>query len=60
MTAWVAPSNVNVMHVRGGWGLGIKKEFRTVEELTDFCNRFAWTMEPELGDRAVLWEERKI
>lgn len=55
---YIAPSNVNSFHIRGGWHIGMSVEFTSIEEMEETVNSFAfYNCVPELGMRVRFWTE---
>jgi len=55
---YIAPSNVNSFHIRGGWHIGMSVEFTSIEEMEDTVQNFAWyNCCSELGRRVSFWVE---
>ena len=51
----LVPNKVNSFHFEGGWQLGHRYEFDSLDNLENHINSMMFYMEPELGDRVAFY-----
>lgn len=57
---YIAPCNVSAFHVIGGWHIGMKVEFTSLQEMEDTVSNYAsYNCIPELGMRVKFWRASK-
>lgn len=56
-SGWIAGNNTHPAHIKEGWGIGVKEEFSSVEQLEKFTEKFLYYLNPELGRYAAFYEE---
>ena len=53
---YIAPSNVNSMHISSGWHIGMRVEFTSIEEMEKALSEFSYyNCNSELGMRIRFW-----
>jgi len=52
----LVPNKVNSFHFEGGWHLGHRETFTSIDELTEHVNNCLYYMERELGTRVAFYE----
>jgi hypothetical protein len=55
-TGLLVPNKVNSFHFEGGWHLGHRETFTSIEELTQHVDNCLYYMERELGTRVAFYE----
>lgn len=54
----LVPNKVNSFHFEGGWHLGHRREFNSIEELEKLTNNMLYSTPKELGNRIAFYEIR--
>ena len=53
---YIAPCNVNSFHIAGGWHIGMRVEFTSIEEMEETIREFSYyNCNNELGNRVRFW-----
>ena len=51
----IVGNNVNPYHWLGGWGLGVVRQWTSIDEWRDFVMAYENALDPELGNRAAFF-----